>query len=259
VAKFVDRGGVRLAFERAGDGPGVPIVFVHGWSCDRSYFAPQLEYFSGAHPVAALDLRGHGESSCPAPAGAVYTIPQFAADVIAVTESCGWERPIVVGHSLGAIIAVAVAAEGRAAAAVLVDCSPLSPTGATRELFEAAVQACGRDDNGSWRTQFVNTMFLSTDRVRRGEILTGMSRGPADVAAAGIQAVLDFDGLAALSSCKVPTLLIGSALQSNPLEMLRSAKPDIVIGQTVGAGHFNQLEVPEQVNAMIDRFVATSL
>ena len=40
---------------------------------------------------------------------------------------------------------------------------------------------------------------------------------------------------------------------------LRKIKPDIELGVTVGAGHFHQLEVPEQVNAMIERFLAVSL
>ena len=37
---------------------------------------------------------------------------------------------------------------------------------------------------------------------------------------------------------------------------LLEIKPDLTFGITVGAGHFHQLEVPDQVNAMIDRFLA---
>jgi len=40
---------------------------------------------------------------------------------------------------------------------------------------------------------------------------------------------------------------------------LREIKPDLELGITVGAGHFHQLEVPEQVNAMIERFLVTGL
>jgi pimeloyl-ACP methyl ester carboxylesterase len=48
------------------DGPSRPLVLVHGWCCDRSYFAPQFEYFaSQGHAVVAVDLRGHGESDAP--------------------------------------------------------------------------------------------------------------------------------------------------------------------------------------------------
>jgi pimeloyl-ACP methyl ester carboxylesterase len=40
---------------------------------------------------------------------------------------------------------------------------------------------------------------------------------------------------------------------------LRQLKADVELGVTVGAGHFHQLEVPEQVNAMIERFLALRL
>ena len=36
---------------------------------------------------------------------------------------------------------------------------------------------------------------------------------------------------------------------------LLEIKPDLIVGVTVGAGHFHQIEVPDQVNAMIDRFL----
>ena len=54
----------------------------------------------------------------------------------------------------------------------------------------------------------------------------------------------------------VPLLSIGSASPTNCPSELLAACPSIVIGQTVGAVHFNQLEVPEQVNLMIERYLA---
>jgi hypothetical protein len=53
----------------------------------------------------------------------------------------------------------------------------------------------------------------------------------------------------------VPVLTIGSAVPPNDPAVLKEANPAIMIGQTVGSGHFIQLEVPEQVNPMIERFL----
>ena len=74
--------GLRLAYETAGAGDP-PMIFVHGWACDRSYFAPQFRHFAAGHAVAALDLRGHGESSHPAPGPGTYDIDVLAGDVAA--------------------------------------------------------------------------------------------------------------------------------------------------------------------------------
>ena len=73
-----------------------------------------------------------------------------------------------------------------------------------------------------------------------------------------MRAMGEFDGAAALRQATVPVLSIGSAHPANSAADLRQACPAITIGQTVGAGHFNQLEVPDQVNAMIGKFLAVT-
>ena len=52
-------------------------------------------------------------------------------------------------------------------------------------------------------------------------------------------------------------LHIAAARPTCPPPALAEAVPQVVTGQTVGAGHFNMLEVPEQVNSMIERFLRT--
>jgi pimeloyl-ACP methyl ester carboxylesterase len=58
------RDGVALFYDEAGGGE-LPLVFVHGWCCDHTYFAPQFEHFRRKHRVVAVDLRGHGQSDKP--------------------------------------------------------------------------------------------------------------------------------------------------------------------------------------------------
>ena len=254
MAQFVSVDGIRLAYETAGAGDP-PMIFVHGWCCDRSYFAPQLQHFAAGHVVVTMDLRGHGDSSGPGPGPDGYDVDVLADDVLAVAEAAGFGAPVLVGHSLGALVGLACAARpGAIRALVMVDPAPITnePVKAfLRESFDV-VRA---DDDRSWRTAFVEGMFLPTDVTRR-DVIIEETRGTAPgIAAAVMRAMGEFDGVSALGNATVPVLSIGSAVPANSPDDLRRACPPITIGQTVGAGHFNQLEVPEQVNAMIERFM----
>ena len=93
-------------------------------------------------------------------------------------------------------------------------------------------------------------------RRRRGAIINDMPTVSPGIAAALMRAMGEFDGASALRKASVPVLSIGSAVPANKSADLRSLCPTVAIGQAVGAGHFIQLEVPEQVNAMIERFLA---
>lgn len=255
MAEVAGVSGVRLVYDVAGGGEP-PIVFVHGWGGDRSYLAPQTEYFAAGHTVLALDLRGHGESGQPAPGAARYDVDVLADDVLAVADAAGLRRPVLVGHSLGGLIGLSCAARpGALSALVMVDPAPITNERA-KAHFRESVAAVRADADRSWRTSFATGFFLPTDTARRDEIIAGFPAGDPDIAAAVLLAMGEFDGAAALSRATVPVLSIGSAHPANSAADLRAACPPITIGQTVGSGHFNQLEVPGQVNAMIEKFLA---
>lgn len=254
MTRFASVSGVRLAYEVAGAGDP-PMVFVHGWCCDRSYFAPQVRHFSAGHAVATVDLRGHGESSRPEPGPGVYDIAVLAGDVLAVAAAAGLGRPVLVGHSLGALAGLVCAARpGAIRALVMVDPPPITNEPA-KAFFRESVDAVRADGDRSWRTAVAAGMFLPTDTVRRQAIIAAFSAAPPDIAADVLRAMGEFDGAAVLRGATVPVLSIGSAGPANSAADLRAACPQITIGQTVGAGHFIQLEVPDQANAMIDRFL----
>ena len=97
---------------------------------------------------------------------------------------------------------------------------------------------------------------MTDDPTRRAEIIQKMTSVPNDIAIPLVRAIAAFDAMAALRDCKVPVLTISSAVPTNDAASLLDANPTITLGQSVGAGHFLQLEVPEQVNPMIERFLA---
>lgn len=103
---------------------GLPCVMLHGFgdaSCVWNYLAIRL---APQFRVAAMDLRGHGDSDWDPEAR--YDTETFIADLTRTTAALGFERMILVGHSLGADVAIRFAAENAAhvAALVIVDFGP---------------------------------------------------------------------------------------------------------------------------------------
>jgi pimeloyl-ACP methyl ester carboxylesterase len=135
--------GVRLAYDDRGGGDhrqAPAFVFVHGWTCNRSFFAPQAAHFARAHRVVCVDLRGHGDSDKPP---GPYPIALHVDDVAHVIERLELARPVVVGHSMGAMTALQLAAvhPERVQAIVMVDPAPFDPAPEIRAALEALVTA----------------------------------------------------------------------------------------------------------------------
>jgi pimeloyl-ACP methyl ester carboxylesterase len=257
MAESISRDGVRLVYQAAGTGDP-PMIFVHGWCCDRSFLDPQFAHFARRHAVAALDLRGHGESGRAGPGPDGYRIETLADDVLAVAGAAGFGRPVLAGHSLGALVGLACAARpGAIRALLMIEPAPITNDKA-KAFFLDSVGTVAADGDGAWRREFVAGMFLPTDTARRAAIMSGMAEVPREIAAAAMRAMGEFDGAAALAAADVPVLSIGSAVPANKSADLRRLCSQITVGQTVGAGHFLQLEVPDQVNAMIERFLAVN-
>lgn len=96
-----------LAVFQYGDGSGEPVLLIHGvTSSNRAFQLFADELIARGKAPFAVDLRGRGDSnSLPRPFG----MKQHAQDMAAVIDHFGWNKPDVIGHSMGAFVAAAVA------------------------------------------------------------------------------------------------------------------------------------------------------
>ena len=256
---YARRDDLSLYYEQAGSGEP-RFLFVHGWCCDHNFFAPQYEHFGASHSVTAPDLRGCGQSDRPADG---YEVRTFADDLAWLCAEIGVSRPIVVGHSLGGMIAIELTARypSLALAVVALDPGPINPTPETRQIFEGFADQLEGPEGEAVRRAWIEpdlSPAAAPDLKRR--VLDTMCAVPLANAAAVIRGAIAWNGVAALAMCEVPLLVLRSGPGgSNTAERLLPLKPDLRYGVTIGAGHFFQLEVPEQVTPMIERFLEVAV
>jgi pimeloyl-ACP methyl ester carboxylesterase len=249
------RDGVRLWYAASGAGEP-PLLFVHGWCCDHSYFAPQLDHFARTHRVLAVDLRGHGKSDKPEQD---YTIGGFADDLAAITRSLQLGRVVLIGHSMGAIAILDAAGRypGLVAAAVLVEPSPIVVPPALHAPVAAFVEALkGPAYTEAARQHVKEVLFLpSDDPSRRERVAAEISAAPQHVMASAMEHIFLWDGEEAACACTVPVLLIAAANQFGDVDRFARLCGTATIEQIEDVGHFVQLLAPDRVNAMIEHFL----
>lgn len=102
----VEGAGVPLATSQLGDGPGAPLVVVHGMASDRlAWASPAERVVAAGRRVVLYDRRGYGESGAPEPYVGT-TVEEQAEDAAAVLRACCEEPAVVVGDGFGALVAL---------------------------------------------------------------------------------------------------------------------------------------------------------
>jgi pimeloyl-ACP methyl ester carboxylesterase len=151
AAGDVDRDGVRVHWERYGDGEPA-ILFLPTWSIIHSRcWKAQIPYFARRHRVIVFDPRGNGHSGRPIDAAA-YAETAFAEDALRVLDATETDRAVVVGFSRGAQRGLILAARQSSRVAGLVFIGPgvaLAPMHAHRAHAFARFHE-ERTDDAPW-------------------------------------------------------------------------------------------------------------
>ncbi len=267
----LNRDGVRLAHLEAGpDAPqNPPLVFVHGWIGDHMAQLPQIMHFAKTRRVVAIHLRGHGDSDSPPQE---YEMAGFADDIAWQCGQLGLQKPVIVGHSLGGGIALELA--GRhpdlPSGIVMIDTITF-PRPMFMEPARQMVERISGPDYFAVARESAEQLFLDhvdiDDPARKARLLEQIcaahQKTPQHVAVSTFVNLAAYDATNAAEACKVPVAYLSAGVpmveMMSDLEHLRILCPQLVVAKTFGAGHFSPLEVPDQINAMIARFLAVGV
>jgi para-nitrobenzyl esterase len=240
--------GTSIHYTMAGSGP--PLVFLHGWSCDRTYWREQLPAFAEDHTVVAIDLAGHGESSAKRE---TWTLEQLGDDVAVVVRELALERPILIGHSMGGAVALEAARRlgPNVAGIVSVDSLQNAELRYPPERIAELIDSYRRDFAGTC-DGFVRSMFLpSADAKLVAWTVEDMCAAPPAVAVPLLEQFPKYDVGAAMKAVAAPIRSINAAMMPTALEINRKYAPGYDAIVLDGVGHFLQLEAGERFNAAL--------
>ena len=246
--------GVSIRYDDLGAGEPA-LVFVHGWSCDRSYWSGQIEHFAQSHRVVNIDLAGHGDSGLDR---TVWTMQAFGEDVAAVVNALNLNNFVLVGHSMGGKVIVEAARQlgDRVIGIVGVDTFHGGGRETPREQQEEVFEQLAEDQAGFIATFVDRTFVEQSDPAIEEWVKVDMAAAPYASAVGARQASGNYDATPAVASLNVPFVLINSDFLPTDVAHLEANAEQFLFLEMSGVGHFLMMEDPETFNALLSAVLA---
>lgn len=243
------------------------ILFIHGHPFDRSMWRPQVDHFTTrGWRVLAPDLRGYG--AAPVRSGKV-TLPEFAADLVALLDAEGVEQAVVCGLSMGGQIAMELVHSypERVAGLVLADTSPAAETAAGKKDRRRIADEIAAAGMAGYARDLLPGMLAASTIERRpdlaGYVLEMMRSAPAQGAAAALRGRAERrDYGATLLTLGLPTLVVvGREDAFTPVDVAESTAKMLRNGRLVvldAAGHLPNLEAADEFNSAMEHWLVAT-
>ncbi|MGE3275929.1 MAG: alpha/beta fold hydrolase [Vicinamibacterales bacterium] len=242
------RNGVRLSYVEQGPADGRVLLLLHGYTDSAASWARVMPMLPQAYRVIAIDQRGHGHSDRPRDG---YSMPQMARDAVQLLDALGIERAVVVGHSMGSLIArqIAVLAPERVDRLVLVGTAERVDPAGVEELVTAVRALEDPIDRAFIEAFQASTVVDPVPTWFDDLIIADNQLVPARVWQAAVDGILATDASADPTQVRVPTLVVGGdkdAFFSEQSQRALAARiPGARVAISRGIGHAPHWEEPE--------------
>jgi pyruvate dehydrogenase E2 component (dihydrolipoamide acetyltransferase) len=255
----VDAGGRRLRYRELGDGPGDPVILIHGFGADLNTWMFTQPALAQGRRTVALDLPGHGGSVKEVGSGE----PEVLADAVEAAQSAlGIECAHYVGHSMGGAIAALVACRHPRRAASL---TLIASAGLGREVDSAFIDGFIRARRRREATEMLQRLVhdpASVSRTMVEEVLRYKRLDGVEAALTTIAQTWFPDGrqrldlTARLEQLVIPVELIwGREDRIIPLAHAEAWAGRLPVHILDAAGHLPHMEKAGEVNRLIAKFI----
>jgi pimeloyl-ACP methyl ester carboxylesterase len=234
-------------------GRGEPaVILVHGWCENADYWHTQFDALKSRYTVVALDLAGHGASGANR---TDWSIANYAADLATIARQIPNAHLVLVGHSMGADVALAAVPRigARVIGVIAVDAlrSVGMPPLSAGEI-EAKVAPFRTDFVGTTRALVSEQLFeKGADPLLVQKVAYDMSLRSPKVAVPTLEKLLAFDLATVLPSVHVPVYAINSDLAPTDAARIRKSLADFTLDVLPHSGHFLMLETPASFNPLL--------
>ena len=239
-------------------GQGEPaVILVHGWASDANYWNAQLAPLKAHYTVVTVNLAGHGASGSNR---SDWSIANYAQDVVAVAKQIPNPQLVLVGHSMGAAVALAATPLLGNRVIGVITVEALRSVGERRlssRDIERRVAPFSADFIGETRKLVSDSLFeKGADPLLVKKVAYDMSLEPPAVAIPSMRSLLSMDLAALLPAIHVPVYAINSDIAPTDAARIRRSLPDFTLDVLDHSGHFLMLESPQRFNPLLLKDIA---
>lgn len=235
-----------------GGSGGLPVVFLHALAGTSAQWSHQLTHLRPDRRAVALSLRGHCGAPC---VDGELSIPALAHDVAHTLDMLELPRFALVGHSVGAHVALACAAmyPSRVAGVLLAD--PVVATrAAPRESSSALLQMLEAGDFAAIE-RYYRTLLIGSHPPVAQRVLADLDATPHATVIGVLRSALEFDPLDALAEYRGPRFAVDTYLREQSCSLHRLC-PDLRSTRMGDTGHWLQLDRPHEFNLILDGWLS---
>lgn len=234
------------------------MIFLSGWGCNTTLWRNQAPALADYGRVLLIDLPGHGRSDKPEIS---YTHDLFVRAVDAVLEHARASKAVLVGHSMGGMVAYEFARRWpeRTSGLIWVDGALSMPVDVEQQIagLRRRAEEFRAPDYQEKVRRFIDQLYVpETSVAARDEVTRSILSTPQHVLAGCMDGLAD-PRLFQHERLDIPAFAIFSSFW-NPerfVDTFKKILPQFQYEVLAGVGHYPMLEKPEQVNAALTRWV----